>query len=152
MSPAIQAAKEITREQTRQLNIAIEHISAERLKWCPSGCAKTPMAIYLECAATYPWAAKFLRGEEVEWEKLMPRPEEISGLEELKELMEAAQEEFFSALEDLEESRLGEMVDLPWGEKISLGQYIFLPSYHVCYHVGQLNYIQTLLGDGEHHF
>jgi len=152
MNPTIEAAKEITREQTRQLTLALEFIPQERRHWVPRGCAKTPQDIYLECAGTYLWAAKFLRKEPLDWSQALPKAKDCPGLEEAKGLMEKYQQEFFTALDDLDESRLGETAEMPWGEKMSLGQYIFLPSYHTCYHCGQLNYIQTLLGDGEMHF
>ena len=152
MNPTIEAAKEITREQTRQLTLALEFIPQERRGWVPSGCAKTPLGIYLECAGTYLWAARFLLGESADWAQVLPKAKDCPGLAEAKKLMEKYQNEFFSALEGLDESRLGETVSLPWGEKMTLGQYLLLPSYHTCYHCGQLNYIQALLGDGELHF
>ncbi|NIM06015.1 MAG: hypothetical protein GTN69_01475 [Armatimonadetes bacterium] len=152
MNPMTEAAKEITEEQTRHLDSALEHIPEERREWCAGGCAKTPMAIYRECARAYLWAAETIRGNEVNWDLLAPRVEDCPDFESAKAALEKNQSEFFAALEEIDESRLAEMVKMPWGEELSLGQYILLPSYHTCYHVGQLNYIQTLLGDAEFHF
>jgi len=152
MNPTTEAAKAITKEQTRQLNLAMEFIPEEKRRWKAGGCAKTPMDIYLECVVTYLWAAKLLRGESVDWAQLARKAQEFSDFEKAKALAEQWQQEFFSAMDEVSQSRLEDKIDPGWGEKMPLGQFLFLPSYHVCYHCGQLNYVQTLLGDGEMHF
>jgi len=57
-----------------------------------------------------------------------------------------------AALQALTPEALRERRQVPWGGSMSLGEYIFRPSYHLAYHDGQLNYIQRLLGDREFHF
>lgn len=152
MNSTIEAVKQLTQEQTRQLTTAMEFIPEERRCWRPEGCAKTPQEIYLECAATYLWAAKLLQGEPADWGQLVSKTQDYTDFERAKELMEQWQSEFIAVLERLEGARLTELVDPGWGDKMPMGQFLLLPSYHSCYHAGQLNYVQTLLGDAEIHF
>lgn len=152
MHSTIAVVKEMTQEQTRQLTMALEYIPENQRLWRASGCAKTPQEIYLECAGTYLWAAKFLRGEAADWSQLMPKSQEYSDLASAKQLMDDWLQEFFAAIDGIDESRMGEEIDPGWGDKMPLQQFLLLPSYHTCYHAGQLNYIQTLLGDAEMHF
>jgi len=153
MSLLIEGVKEATREQTRLLDVAMDCLPEDKHDWCAGGCSKTPLQIYGECAGIYAWAAHFLAGKApLEWEAFMSRFQGTTGLGEARVLMEQAEAQFLAALDTIDESRLQEEVEPGFGLKLPLGQYIFLPSYHTCYHSGQINYIQTLLGDAEMHF
>ena len=48
--------------------------------------------------------------------------------------------------------RLGETVQAPWGEQLSLYQLSQVAANHILYHDGQLNYLQALKGDGDMHW
>lgn len=153
MSDIIEGVKDATREQTRLLNVAMDCLPEDKHNWCPSGCAKTPLQIYGECAGIYAWAAHFLSGKQpVEWETFMSRFRGTAALGEARVLMEQAEQQLHDALDNVDEANLQDEVEPGFGLRMTLGQYIFLPSYHTCYHVGQLNYVQTLLGDAEMHF
>ncbi len=152
MHPTIEAAKEITKEQTRQITLAMEFIPEGRRNWVPSGCAKTPMEIYMECAGCYMFFARLVQGEAADWGEVLRKAKEDRSLDDAKRLMDEYQEALFKALDSLPESKLNEKMILPWGQETTWGQFAFLASYHTCYHAGQLNYIQTLLGDADMHF
>jgi uncharacterized damage-inducible protein DinB len=47
--------------------------------------------------------------------------------------------------------RLTEMVILPDGEKMPSALAMLVPANHMQYHLGQINYLQTLMGDEEYH-
>ncbi len=150
MNPAIETAKKMTRVQTDWLHRTMQFIPEDKLTWRAGGCAKTPLEIYLECGQVYLTDAKLLRADTIDW--TMPEAEECQESEIAITFVEKAQREFLIALEALPESRLVEMVDLPWGGSMAINDLIFSPSYHTAYHCGQLNYIQTLLDDNERHF
>jgi len=53
------------------------------------------------------------------------------------------------AMDAVSDNQLGEPRTLPWGDPSTLGFAMAVPAYHVNYHLGQLNYLQTLWGDQE---
>jgi hypothetical protein len=148
----IAGAKAITTEQTRWLDLGMEFIPADKHHWCAGGCARTPLEIYLECAGTYRFLAKFLRGENTDWSESHPKLEEYPDYTAAKALMAQCQQEFFAVLDNLKSPDWDKKMTLPWGHEMTLGELIYLPAFHTGYHAGQLNYIQTLLGDKEFHF
>jgi hypothetical protein len=148
----IATAKQLTKEQTRALTTALECIPQEHRYWAPGGCAKTAMEIYLQCAGEYSNMANFLRGKTLlSWDIVLQEATKHLSYDEAVTLMEKNEIEFLSALDEIGEARLHEMIELPWGEKTTRGHFIFLTSHHIAYHCGQLNYIQTILGDAEIH-
>ena len=152
MNPMIEAVKAVTAEETRELNLAMDFIPVEKHNWCAGGCAKTPLQIYLECAGALRLMARLIQGKPADRAEGHVKPEDYPTYKDAKALMEKSLQELNAALDSLEESRLAEIVEMPWGMKMPMTQVIFLGSYHTSYHNGQLNYIQTLLGDSEFHF
>jgi hypothetical protein len=148
----IDGAKAVTTEQTRWLDLGMEFIPADKHHWCAGGCTKTPMQIYLECAGAYRFLGQFLRGEKTDWSESLPKSEDYPDYAAAKALMAQCQQELFEALDSLGNADWEKQLTLPWGEKMTLAQALYLSSYHTCWHAGQLNYIQTLLGDKEFHF
>jgi hypothetical protein len=148
----IAGAKAITTEQTRWLDLGMEFMPADKHRWCAGGCAKTPLEIYLECAGIYRFMAQFLQGKQTDESEIHPKPEAYPDYASAKALMTQCQEELFAELDNLENPDWEKKLTLPWGDEMTLGELIYLPAFHSGYHVGQLNYIQTLLGDKEFHF
>jgi len=123
--------------------------AADRMRAFPQA-GTSAAQIVKQCAMVARRQAALVRGEEmpVEFE---PAPA-IEDAEQAKRDLETALEELRVALEAVGPEALGERRQMPWGGSMSLGEYIFRPSYHLAYHDGQLNYIQRLLGDREFHF
>jgi hypothetical protein len=59
--------------------------------------------------------------------------------------------EFLEFIRNASDEELSSEVELPWGTRTKL-QVIYSNLAHITYHEGQLNYIQTLLGDQEDHY
>lgn len=59
--------------------------------------------------------------------------------------------EFLDFIRYAKDGAFSEEVELPWGNRTKL-QVIYSNLAHITYHEGQLNYIQTLLGDTEDHY
>jgi uncharacterized damage-inducible protein DinB len=55
-------------------------------------------------------------------------------------------------MDSLNEADLDREVTMPWGATFPIATAIFLPASHMTYHDGQINYIQTLLGDAKFHW
>lgn len=148
----IEGIKALTQEQTRWLDLGMEFIPTDKHCWCAGGCAKTPLEIYLECAGVYRTLAQVFQGKQPDRSESPSKPEEFPDYATAKPLMAQCQQELFVALDGLGSADWGKKIALPWGHEMTLGELIYLPAFHASYHAGQLNYIQTLLGDTEFHF
>lgn len=144
-------AAQITQKATKDLLVALQYTPDDRLDWVPMGSAKTPRAIIVECAAGYKWLAAVLRGEEYAAEVWgNAQKGEYPTREVLGEYVRASEAELLSAIESLTAEQLCERRRVFWGEE-TVGDLLWTGAWHTNYHVGQLNYIQTLWGDTEMH-
>jgi len=144
-------AVEMTRMVTKELLTALKYIPDEKLDWVPMGSAKTPRAIIVECGAGYKWLAAELRGDEnaaQAWENAQAAS--YPTRDTLREFIEASEAELAAAIDGLTEDQLDEKRKVFWGEE-TLRNLLWMGVMHTNYHVGQLNYIQTLWGDTEMH-
>jgi hypothetical protein len=152
METLIGVAKQLATEQTRALTTALRYIPAERHHWVPGGCAKSAMQIYLQCAGEYLNLAKFLRGDPVlPWPAVLEAANARLTLDDAQALMQSNEEQYLQALGRLDEAALGKSMKPPWGGSMTWRSFVLATSHHLAYHYGQLNYIQTLLGDGKEH-
>lgn len=149
MHPILEQLKEVSQERARKLAMAMEFIPKERLHWRLPDCDKSPLELYLECSGAFLMTAKLLRGEQVKQNALLdlvlPESEGFPDLEGAKAMMARFQREFFDALENLDESKLNEIMDLPSGDKATLAKVVLGPVQKVCYLCGQLDYYSALL-------
>jgi len=143
------AAEKRTQEAHRHLLTGLKYIADDKLDWVPMGSAKTPRQIALECATAYKLTGQLIRGEMPEWAP--PDPAAYPTRESVVAALDAALADLFSTLDALTSEQLAEKRQAPWGET-TVGETIWMAFWHSVYHDGQLNYIQTLLGDTEMHF
>jgi len=120
-----------------------------------SGIGRSPLNIVAECAATNGMIAKFLSGVEAQ----RPAPEERAKLlasfdtaEKALAYLESETNTLYAAIDGLDVATLSEMSDKPFGRPMSKFAIAEVPALHMFYHDGQLNYIQSLLGDTEMHW
>ena len=144
-------AKAQTFREHKQLLMDLQFIPDDKLDWTPMGKAKTPEAIAVECAGAYRWMAAMLRNDEGAnqlWGDIAElRPGTREGI---VKLLEEGWEDLAGALDSLEEAQLAEKRQVFWGEE-TVGNLLVMAQWHSTYHSGQLNYIQTMLGDMEMH-
>jgi len=146
--PEAMAAKEKTQSVHREVLVGLKYIPDEKLDWCPMGKAKTPRHIGLECAGAYKWGAAIIRGGPAEWPEA--KDEDYPTREAMVELLDASLAEFAAALDTVTEEQLNETREVFWGQE-SVRNLLWINYWHSVYHAGQLNYIQTMLGDTEMH-
>jgi len=144
------SAIEKTNESTRHLLLGLKYIPDDKLDWVPMGKAKTPLAIIAECAAVYQWLAAELSGQQDPdiYERVVSR--QYAGRDQVEALLREAQTELEAAMETLTEEELPEVRDVFWGPT-TVADLLWAGKTHSDYHSGQLNYIQTLVGDAEMH-
>ncbi|MBS1708007.1 MAG: DinB family protein [Armatimonadetes bacterium] len=95
-----------------------------------------------------------LRGEEqFEWpdEGWIKAPENLRTKEAVVASFKASSEKIIATAEGFSAEDMERTVKTEWGDKTFMERFRFI-SLHLWYHSGQLNFIQTLLGDDEWHW
>jgi hypothetical protein len=134
---------------------------ADKRNWAPMGAARTTMDVIQECAEALERITKFMKTGQFD----RPTPEARAAraealkknppkFEDLKTRLQKAAEAYAQAIEKFPEERWTEMVPSPFpslGQQMPLGTLLGIPVFNMVYHWGQINYIQTMLGDTEMH-
>jgi uncharacterized damage-inducible protein DinB len=134
-------------------------VPAEKRNWSPMGSARTTVDMVQECCESLERITNFMKtGQlvrpdakafEARAEALKKNPPK---LEDLFPRLQKATEEYAQTLEKMPNEKLMELVPAPMGnQQVPLIQRVSLPVYNMLYHWGQINYIQTMLGDTEMH-
>lgn len=150
MSKWTDEAKRFNNAMGRQLVVAAKYVPADKYNWSPGGAARTAAQILLECAGGNHMLAAIIRGEKPAQRDPGVTPEALT-FGKAKELLEASFAVLDAAIDSVADKDLTGMITLPWGATMPLEGVIFLPGTHMQYHNGQLNYIQTILGDATPH-
>jgi uncharacterized damage-inducible protein DinB len=146
--PEAVQAKERTQSAHGEVLVGLKYIPDDKLGWCPMGKAKTARHIGLECAGAYKWGAAVIRGGPAEWAEA--KEDEYPTRESVVELLNASFADFAAALDAVTEEQLNETREVFWGTE-SVRSLLWMNYWHSVYHAGQLNYIQTMLGDTKMH-
>ena len=148
--PAADAIGKVN-EAHHHLLVALKYTPDDKLDWVSLGKAKTPTEIAAECAMVYRGVVSLIQGGTIDAPGREMKPEDHATRDGLLKLLEEALREFASAAEPLTEEQLQEKRQAPWGEDTIAG-LLEKAQVHTIWHVGQLNYIQTLWGDSDMHW
>ncbi len=119
------------------------------------GVTRSVAGITADAAWLADCVATMLRGETPATTDYSTHVELIPGLgtkEACTELISNAGTALADAIENLPASKFGETVMAPWGQETTLYALGSTATSHIWYHDAQLNYIQSLAGDGEVHW
>ncbi len=132
----------------------LSFIPEDKLTSSPGGCARNPLDFTAECAGFNRLVAALLRGEQAAYDSdsHAKTAAAITSFEIAKAELEASVEALAQTVESLSDEALGEAVTTPWGMETTRFGLAEIASEHITYHDGQLNYIQSLYGDGEVHW
>jgi hypothetical protein len=152
-----QAAR-LTLEGMESLFRAARHVPETNLRWSPMGAARSVMSQVAECAVAPRLQIQIIEGA----------PEEAvmdayhANLRDIERLMQGTLDQAYAVavpqtqalarvLRSYPSDRLEEERILPFNGGMTRTQadLLFIPYWNLCYHIGQINYIQTLLGDTE---
>jgi hypothetical protein len=144
-----------TERAHRLLSNDIKAIAEDKNNVCPGGCARPALNIVAECAAINGMVAGFFRTGE--FTRLTPeqREKHLSTFDTVEKALSYLDQEtarLQEVLASLDVDTLGDTTEKFFGRTMTLFQIAELPSTHMMYHDGQLNYIQTLHGDSEMHW
>jgi len=113
------------------------------------GESRTVLDLVQECSEVNSrWAEILGDGEWMVWapELIKRHAEEIPTLELAIERLRRTTESFLKVVAATPDEKLDDTIDLPWGT-FSYGDCLMHALWHLSYHEGQINYIQTLYGD-----
>jgi len=125
----------------------LEFIPADKLGWKPAPSAKSALEIIQHATSALTFMRPVLTGGEYTRSEI-PAPTDCRSAQDL---IRSATRDYAAALRQVDPSRLGEAVELPFGS-FPLAQCAGLATFDVMHHHGQVAYIQTLPGDQENHF
>lgn len=119
------------------------------------GVTRSVAAITADAAWLADCAAYMLRGEtppSTDYAAHADLIPELSTREACTQAMSNAGNALADAIENLPVSKFGDTVMAPWGAETTLFALAASAAGHIWYHDAQLNYIQSLNGDGDVHW
>ena len=159
MTTLQQQASRMTREALDALFRAARHLPSDKLDWTPMGEARTAQTLLYECAMTTPFYIAAAQGRMKEFATLVPdeavqetwrqRSESAWTLAGAETVARETVAELCQALEAVPDVRLDDIQPHPMdpSRQVMTADLLFLFYWNLVYHTGQINYLQTLLGD-----
>jgi uncharacterized damage-inducible protein DinB len=137
---------------------AIAAIPVDHLEWAPEG-GRHALSQLQEVAMVPDFYLIVLRTGSVPVfddhakERVETLRASLSTIDECREGLMRMTSELCQAIRDFPDQRLEEEVVLPFngGMRVTMGDVLGLHYWNTVYHLGQINYLQTLLGDREMH-
>ena len=127
----------------------------EKQVWSPLEEGRTALNMVAECAVINRFGARVLRERVVpplDSESYAAEVADLDTADKAVEALHSSVEELGNAIESLPNDLLETNVQLPWDEQPStLGEATLMAYWNMVYHLGQVNYVQTLYGDREMH-
>jgi uncharacterized damage-inducible protein DinB len=145
----------ISQNVSAALMRGLRYIPPEKRDWKPAPTTWSAHEIVIHASyTTEHYVAKFIKAEpsalldETTWRASNAESKDASQIERL---VERVHQEFVATVQALSDESLMREVQMPWGQD-TVASAIAVTHLHLAYHTGQLNYIQTHLGDRENHY
>ena len=154
-----QQAARMTREALAALFRAARHLPEDKREWTPMGEARSVQTLLYECVLTTPFYIAAAQGRMKEFATLVPdeavqetwrqRSESAWTLAGAETVARETVAELCQALEAVPDVRLDDIQPHPMdpSRQVMTADLLFLFYWNLVYHTGQINYLQTLLGD-----
>lgn len=150
-----QMAAQLITEAAEALERNLAAMPADRQDWSAGRPGRTALEVVRECATTNHFLAQLLtqRGMPGAGGGAPVPPGECATPEQVLELLRAGRDALVAAVSAFPDEHLQDTVTLPFGGgmTLSFAQVMFKSYWHMTYHEGQVNYIQTLYGDTDWH-
>lgn len=146
----------VCRYMGHTLSKAASYVPQEKHDWSPMGEARPLWDILLECACILEAAKEWLEQGEMNFQPYMTEREQVKtdppALSALSERLQAAAEAYAQAIDALNDEQVEQMILNPiTGRDAPLIHAAGMPIMNMVYHLGQVNYVQMMLGDTEMH-
>lgn len=148
-----------TERATRELFRVARAVPADKLEWAPMELGRTVLNMLQECAQSPSWCISLLKTRQMPeftpelMERMNEERRQWTSLEDAESACLKNLEAWRTTVDEFPEAGMHETMTLPFGEPRPWHMYeLMLVHYWNCtYHLGQINYIQTLYGDREMH-
>jgi|YelNatPaOPRAMG01_1025707.scaffolds.fasta_scaffold05406_10 hypothetical protein len=149
-------ARALTLDAANTLIRTLKAMPQEKIEWKPQEHGRCALEQIVECGRTNMLVAQILN------EHGMPPldPEDIrqahmryDSLPKAIAALKDGTQSLLDAIESFSDRYLNDEVTMPFGGGTTKKYYeiMFMPYWNMTYHLGQINYIQTLYGDKEMH-
>lgn len=146
LTAALRARDELVR--------AAKAVPAGRRMWQPGGVARHSVRIVAHCATSNFFLAAVFASAPLPYrthEDQEAAMDACAGLDQAEQLLNRSVAAVCDAIVAIAADRLNEIMIMPWAERMPVALGLISPALHMQHHTGQINYIQSLLGDDEHH-
>jgi hypothetical protein len=131
---------------------ATRAVPADKLEWKPFDNGRSALDQFQECAVSPEIFLRALNGGGyVYTDDLRDKRKALKTIDEAEVALRKNTAELLKAMRETPDARLEEPIELPWGATWRLVDVMNMHFWNLTYHVGQINYIQTMLGDFEMH-
>lgn len=146
----------VCRYMGHTLSKAASYVPQENYDWSPMGEARPVWDILLECACILEAAKVWIEQGEMNFQPYMTEREQAKAnppaLSALSERLQAAAEAYAQTMDALSDEQAAQMIPNPMtGRNAPLIRAASMPIMNMVYHLGQVNYVQMMLGDTEAH-
>lgn len=138
--------------------LGLHYLPDAALSWSPSAASKSPLRIIAHVAATNDLINQLLGNPTApapEFERFNELTAEyetvVTTRAEAERVINETCAMLVETFKDSTEEQMAGDINTPFGPK-PYQSWALIPSTHMDYHNGQLNYIQSILGDGTFHF
>lgn len=153
------SAIEMTRQAIDDLFRVTRAMPADKLEWKPLEAGRSALEQLQECAQAPSWFAPLLVNkvfpdfDPEQMKKAREASSQWKTIDECERVCRENSEKLFDVIRDFPDADLPVTIHLPFGGGMdrSLRQVILFHHWNLVYHLGQINYIQTLYGDMEMH-
>lgn len=139
-----------TQKMEEELVTAFLHLPEEKRAWSPAETARTALDQMAECAILNGYTADLIQSRT--WPN---RAMEIffrdkaelcaQGWEQIHTLLQENTRKVIAEIRAFPEEALKDEVTMPWGNQ-TLAEILAYPYWNMSYHLGQINYIASILG------
>lgn len=138
---------------------AAQAVAADKLDWNPGGEARSILNQMQEIAMAGSWFLPLIRdGKVPEFDRHAIREarrlrEQFDTLDKCIDAARSSTSELCQAIAEFPDSELEREMHVPFGggQTMTMADILAIPSWNMIYHLGQINYVQLMLGDKEMH-
>jgi uncharacterized damage-inducible protein DinB len=138
-----------TQKAADELIKAFLNLPDDKRGWSPDEKARPAINQLAECAILNGYTATLLLSKSWPKEGYRAYFEEMKRLSESWETVEPVflqnTSKLIAAIEEVPDSELEVSIDMPWGAK-STHEIMTYPTWNMTYHLGQINYLASILG------
>jgi uncharacterized damage-inducible protein DinB len=158
MSELVDTASSATIAAKYWLLNTLAHVPDDKLEWTPSPTSKSALRIAAHVGVSNMGIISLLRGEKSKIESVQDylavaeaKEKEIKTREQAAKLIEWSTNFLVTKFDSMDEEALAGRIASPLGE-MPAAEFLFFPSRHMCAHASQIDYLQTIWGDGENYY